>query len=396
MGCQNAHRGPRGIHPRFGDQDAEMLIDILEEKESYYKVATDPVGPHVKTPPPMTPCMLRNFELFGDILLIDSTYRVNHYNIPLVAHPGIDGPGQNILFGPPIIPNGASAIHEWCPKEFFEVHKKLPQVVVADQDLALMDVLDKSYPEITHLLCQWHIGQNIKKHPPFLSNINLGAIYGGINSLIHIQDKKLFEDLCANIETSLKLKNYSKSAQYFQRLSSLKKKWATCYLPDIFTAGIHTTSRVESINAVIKKYVNSGSEVIDILDSLAPFEKKNAPIKKGSKAEKKAHPLLEAIRKDISEYIFNLHYEQFDLCFRYILDKDSLALLNMQSQNGVFNVSSIDAKDPPKFRVAKPIKNRYVTKKFGVWWVQKNPTSIPPNPTEVLKCGGCLLISLMQ
>ena len=44
--------------------------------------------------------------------------------------------------------------------------------------------------------------------------------------------------------------------------------------PPIFTAGIYTTSRAESKNTVIKKYVNSMSELCDFISFITDYDKK--------------------------------------------------------------------------------------------------------------------------
>lgn len=56
-------------------------------------------------------------------MLIDSTYRVNHYNIPLVVYSGVDCGGYNILFGLAIVNSETSDVHKWCLEELFNIHK---------------------------------------------------------------------------------------------------------------------------------------------------------------------------------------------------------------------------------------------------------------------------------
>jgi hypothetical protein len=52
-----------------------------------------------------------------------------------------------------------------------------------------------------------------------------------------------------------------------------KKEWVGCLLPPAFDVGIRTTSRAESNNNVIKKYVNSKSELSDLITLIIHFEK---------------------------------------------------------------------------------------------------------------------------
>ena len=52
-----------------------------------------------------------------------------------------------------------------------------------------------------------------------------------------------------------------------------KEQWVRSYYPKIFDAGISTTSRVESWNAVIKHYLNSRSSLSDFIEFIEKVEK---------------------------------------------------------------------------------------------------------------------------
>lgn len=141
----------------------------------------------------------------------------------------------------------------------------------------------------------------------------------------------------------------------------LKLKWASCYVPPIFTAGVHTTSRAESINAVIKNYVNSNSEISDIFDFIIAFEQKLLMKTKMDEEKKKVeiHPLLQELRVKLSEYIFDLHCEQFILCSRYRINAVDITAMNLQTSTPHFRVYSIDSKDKNKYREVKLFPTGY-------------------------------------
>ena len=65
-----------------------------------------------------------------------------------------------------------------------------------------------------------------------------------------------------------------KSKTYLEGLLQKKDKWAKSQLSEIFNVEITTTSRAESCNAVIKKYLNSKSEISDLICFIHDFEKK--------------------------------------------------------------------------------------------------------------------------
>jgi len=351
----------RKIYPRFGEEDANNMKKILEEKNIYHKFDIDMNTNIVKRLIFATPRMIRNYELYGDIILIDTTYRVNHYNIPLIVYSGVSSTGSNIIFGLSIVNNENEETHEWCLNEFFKIHKKLPNLCVTDQDLALSAVISKRYPQIIHFLCQWHIIQNFKKHFSYLQNMNLKTVYEQILSLPYLSQKQDFENTYQSTINTLKNKKYIKSSKYLEHVYESKLKWAKCYSPDIFTAGIHTTSRIESINAAIKKFVNSNSEISDIFDFLISFENKQISNPLANEDEKNImiHPILEKMKLALSNYIFSLHYEQYLLCSNYRIDADEFNIRNMQQILPTFKVTNIKAADPQKHRVLTLINNAY-------------------------------------
>jgi len=53
----------------------------------------------------------------------------------------------------------------------------------------------------------------------------------------------------------------------------IRKKLGEAFLPVKFTGGMHNTSHAESMNSLIKKYVNSKSEIYDLIVFLKDFEK---------------------------------------------------------------------------------------------------------------------------
>lgn len=197
---QTVYREFRKLYPRFGKDDAQNVVNMLKEKKIYNKIYPEASNTEIKRLFFATPQMIASYKQYGDIVLIDSTYRINHYNIPLVVYSGLDSAGRNILFGLAIVNDETEETHFWCLNEFFGLHKKYPLIIVTDQDLALLSVLKNRYPEIVHLLCQWHILQNLKKHFAFLQYMNLKTLYNKVLTLPFVQDSDEFEKDYTEIE----------------------------------------------------------------------------------------------------------------------------------------------------------------------------------------------------
>jgi len=217
----------RKVFPRLGQDDADNMVKILEEKNIHYR--TEKKDNKIERLFFSTPRMIRNYELYGDIVLIDSTYRVNQYNLPLIVYSGIDSYGRNILFALAIVNDETGTTHKWCMEKFFELHIKHPNIVMTDQDLALVAVLDKEYPNITNFLCQWHIKMNLKKHCSYLQNMNLKELYNRILVLPFIEKEFQFESEYNDIVKTLQFKKFTKSSEYLANLYIKKKMGLLLY-----------------------------------------------------------------------------------------------------------------------------------------------------------------------
>ena len=64
-----------------------------------------------------------------------------------------------------------------------------------------------------------------------------------------------------------------KLKQYFQRVYTKKEDWASCYTRQIFTAGIHSNSRIESYNSCIKRFLNSNTPINYFFKAIDEYEK---------------------------------------------------------------------------------------------------------------------------
>jgi len=64
--------------------------------------------------------MKYNYEKFGDIVLVDTTYNTNHYSVPLVVISGVDREYRNILFGLALFNNEKGDTYNWVLQQFLD------------------------------------------------------------------------------------------------------------------------------------------------------------------------------------------------------------------------------------------------------------------------------------
>ena len=92
---------------------------------------------------------------------------------------------------------------------------------------------------------------------------------------------------------------------------NIKEKWAANYIPWTFIVGIRTSSRAESVNSVIKRYVNSKCEISNFIKFLIEFEKKKKLLKRKKFIENNTISilLLLNLKQFIFGVIFDKHFE---------------------------------------------------------------------------------------
>ncbi|KAL6623021.1 hypothetical protein ACP70R_032900 [Stipagrostis hirtigluma subsp. patula] len=110
-----------------------------------------------------------DYELYGDFVSFDTTFSTNRYNMPFAPIVGINGNGNNILFGCALLENQKADTFGWLFKAFLEVmNGKKPALIMTDQDSAMRSSIKEILPGTLHRLCVWHIWRNIVKHCSFL------------------------------------------------------------------------------------------------------------------------------------------------------------------------------------------------------------------------------------
>ena len=99
------------------------------------------------------------------IWLIDSTYKTNRFGLPLAHGVGVTATGQSFTFAYCFMSAEGEDNYFWAVRLIREVFKRfsLPTYTtfVTDRELALMNALDRVFPDANFLLCRWHISKNI-------------------------------------------------------------------------------------------------------------------------------------------------------------------------------------------------------------------------------------------
>jgi zinc finger SWIM domain-containing protein 3 len=203
--------------------------------------------------------MLIDYEYFGDVISLDSTYCTNTSHRPLAVFSGFSHHRKTVIFGAALLYDETAESYKWLFETFLEAHKhKRPQTVFTDQEQAMAKALVEVMPETYHGLCTWHLMQNgIKK----LGNLMKGGSHflsDFKKCMYDYEDEEQFEEGWRTL-----LEKYdAKEKPWLQRMYKIKEKWAFCYMKNAFTLGMRSTQLSESVNASIKGFMNANLDII--------------------------------------------------------------------------------------------------------------------------------------
>ena len=108
--------------------------------------------------------MVVDYDLFGDVVCFDTTYRTNKNHRPLAPIIGVNHHRQTVVFGVALLYDETAETFSWLFQTLLKVTcgKKLV-TIFTNQDPAMAKAIAEVLLESHHHLCRWHIYQNALK-----------------------------------------------------------------------------------------------------------------------------------------------------------------------------------------------------------------------------------------
>jgi hypothetical protein len=186
----------------------------------------------------------------------------------------VDNHNRSRLVATALVSNETQETFNWILNSIFRVTGNLaPALLFTDADLAMVAAVQKTWPATKHQFCLFHIRKNLEKH-------FLGVFKGDrwelfISSFYHVRNSRaeqLFEERWSAFQ-----EQFSEAARYLQRqLYPTREAWALCFTHKAFNAGIQSTQRVESYNAIFKENLSRVSSLIDVERTVERFLEKES------------------------------------------------------------------------------------------------------------------------
>ncbi|XP_073025240.1 protein FAR1-RELATED SEQUENCE 5-like [Primulina eburnea] len=163
--------------------DAETLIDFfLSEKDKsstfFFNYETDSENRFIRCFW-ADPVSRRAYTAFGDVVVFDTTYNTNKYEMIFAPFVGVNHHHQTIVFGCGFLSDEKTDSFVWLLNKFLEaMHKGAPNLIITDQDPAMTKAIGEVFPKTIHRYCLWHI---LNKFPDNLGNIWAWGIIKSVN-----------------------------------------------------------------------------------------------------------------------------------------------------------------------------------------------------------------------
>ncbi|XP_050374816.1 protein FAR1-RELATED SEQUENCE 5-like [Argentina anserina] len=200
---------------------------------------------------------LLDYQLYGDVVVIDATYKTNVYGMPLVLFVGANNHRATVVFACALVCNEKKAMYDWVLGKFLECMNNVkPKSVVTDGCESMQNAIDKHMPGTKHRLCAWHIGRNVGQ------NIKETEVQKTLGKLIYTSYSiDEWQSEWDNMVRKHKLENNS----WLDSLYEKRKKWAEAFCRGNWYAGICTTQRCEGMNHTCKIILSKFTTLVDFI-----------------------------------------------------------------------------------------------------------------------------------
>ncbi|CAG8503738.1 2675_t:CDS:1 [Acaulospora morrowiae] len=240
-----------------GRTPIQALLDKLKEESFEYDFQYSENGhlTHLFFAHPISIVLTKTYS---SVLLMDCTYKINKFRMPLLHIIGMTSFNTTFSSCFAFLKSEQEEDYEWALIRVARIFKEIskPQVIISDQDQALMHAIRTIFPESQNFLYVWHIEKNIltncrNQFPMDEEWIEfLGNWITVIKSKTEEDFNKKWEELAKKYNKNLLIVKYLQDTWL-----PLKKHFVSLWTDRYLHLDNVTTSRVEGFHTMLKKYL---------------------------------------------------------------------------------------------------------------------------------------------
>ncbi|XP_021762252.1 protein FAR1-RELATED SEQUENCE 5-like [Chenopodium quinoa] len=196
--------------------------------------------------------MREDYSIYGDVVVFDTTYRTNRYNLICALIVGINNHWKNCMFGCAFIGDEKIESFVWLLETFKKsMGGKCPISIFTDQDQAMCSAIQKVTFKDIHKGVKVTLFGSLKRDKDFKRTFSY--------CLKRCVTEVEFEAVWNSMIEKYNLQEDS----WFQRIYDLKEKWCPALSKDFFSAGILSSQRSESTNHAIGFRANRSTSLTE-------------------------------------------------------------------------------------------------------------------------------------
>ncbi|XP_054807435.1 protein FAR1-RELATED SEQUENCE 7-like isoform X2 [Prosopis cineraria] len=177
---------------------------------------------------------------FGDLLVLDTSYRKSVYLVPFATFVGINHHKQPVLLGCALIADESEDSFTWLFQTWMRAMSgRQPLSVIADQDITIQKALTKVFPGTRHRFSLWQIKVKEQENVGLMGN---KFTYDYERCIYQSQTVEEFDTTWNALINKYGLESNAWLKEMYEKRAS----WVPLYLKGTFFAGIHMNESVDS------------------------------------------------------------------------------------------------------------------------------------------------------
>ncbi|KAL3684386.1 hypothetical protein R1sor_002408 [Riccia sorocarpa] len=322
-----------GVGEQGRNQDIAELLKCLKEKSErdskfFYDFTVDEDGrlENILWIPGSARQMA---EVFADIVVFDTTYRLNRYSMPFGCFAAVNNHEQTVILGGTLMRNETSESFRWIFRTWSRAIGRAPDCMLTDQDRAMKDAICSELPNCKHALCLWHITQKFSSWFSIKLGDRFPDFLKDFFSVLEVETATEFEAVWFII-----MERYLLSEdKHIKKLFTLRESWCPVYLRSYFFAGMASTQRSESLNALMDFFMSAQTQLHEFIDAFDRVVGSRLEAEMTAKVRDKLGTFRSVTSTKFEEqaytaftgYAFNLFREQLVLSLQYVVHGEKVS-----------------------------------------------------------------------
>ncbi|KAH8492442.1 hypothetical protein H0E87_021848 [Populus deltoides] len=205
--------------------------------------------------------MVVDFDHFGDVVCLDTSYRMNKDLQPFVQFIGVNHHNQAIIFAAALLFDDTVESLKWLFSTFLEAMSgKKPKVILTDQDAAIVEAINSILPETSHRICVWQMYQNALKHLSLVVK-DMESFSNDFRSCIYdYNNEEAFVHAWEGLLDKYGLQQNDRLRWMFRE----REKWSIAYGRNTFFLDMKGSHVAEDLSNNLRSYLNSDQDALQI------------------------------------------------------------------------------------------------------------------------------------